>query len=356
MSNSTIYSDIKFGLHDNAERYIWVAYLLFVLLSSLIGDTLILAASFQKDAFKINQLIVTVIQQLAVSDLINSIFIVLPTATSLVANSWILGHTICKFQSYLIFFVNPVCIWLIAVLTTFKFLILRHPLQASRLSTKSAHQVCVFVWVICFSTPILMVVADKGDVYFDYRTYNCSYDFNDDFWKYLLPPMTLIFSLAPNLVVFLTTVPTLKYLMAARKSARRSQGHVPWQGAITVALTAIVYTISTLPGALYQFLNKFIPVQEHSSDCFHVKFFRIGAIFMMINTMANFYIYSLTIKSFRRFLLSKVQLAVSIPLNSSRNTKNPRETGNVHDFYFYLNFVTSYYTCITLWYPIYDWA
>ena len=64
MSTSTNYSDIKFGLHNNAERYTWAAYQLFVLLSSLIGDTLILAASFQKDAFKINKLIITVIQHI----------------------------------------------------------------------------------------------------------------------------------------------------------------------------------------------------------------------------------------------------------------------------------------------------
>ena len=81
------YSDPKFGMQNNAARHCWATYHIIVLLSSLIGDTLILVASFQKDAFKINKLIVTVIQHIAISDLAASIFGVLPAAVSLLAKS-----------------------------------------------------------------------------------------------------------------------------------------------------------------------------------------------------------------------------------------------------------------------------
>ena len=56
-NNYTIY-----GIHSPAERYLWAAYNLFVFVSSLIGDTLILFATFQKGAFKLNKFIVTVMQ------------------------------------------------------------------------------------------------------------------------------------------------------------------------------------------------------------------------------------------------------------------------------------------------------
>ena len=142
MSTSTNYSDIKFGLHSNAERYTWAGYQLFVLLSSLIGDTLILAASFKKDTFQINKLIVTVIQHIALSDLVNSISLALPIAISLLASSWVLGETMCKLLMYLTYFVNAVSLYLVAMLTTCKFLILRYPLRAASWSKNRAHKVC----------------------------------------------------------------------------------------------------------------------------------------------------------------------------------------------------------------------
>ena len=67
-----------FGMHGTAERFSWVAFHIFVLLSSLFGDSLILYASVQEGAIKLNKLIVTVMQYIAVSDLVYTIAGVLP--------------------------------------------------------------------------------------------------------------------------------------------------------------------------------------------------------------------------------------------------------------------------------------
>ena len=334
MSTSTNYSDIKFGLQDNKERYIWAGYQLFVLISSLIGDTLILAASFQKDAFKINKLIVTVIQHIAVSDLVNSISYALPIAISLLANSWVLGKTICNIQAYLVYFINPVSMCLIAVLTTFKFLILKYPLRAASWSTKRAHQVCSGMWAASSTLPIIMLASDKDIVQFDERVYHCRYFFKSHFWTFVLPIMAFVSTLVPNTVIISTTIPTLKYLKAARKSAKQVQGRIPWQGALAVALTAIIYTISNMPIAIFHMLEKFVEGQEDPSNWFHVNFIRISTSLLMINIMANFYIYCLTIKSFRRFLLSRVQLVVSVSFPTTGNTADQRVTGNDLHFLF----------------------
>ena len=160
MSTSTNYSNIKFGLHSNAERYSWAGYQLFVVLSSLIGDTLILAASFKKNAFKINKLIVIVIPHIAVSDLVNSISFALPIAISLLASSWVLGETMCKLQLYLTYFVNPVSMYLVAMLTTCKFLILRYPLRAASWCKNRAYKVCGCIWTAAFIGLIPKIAAD----------------------------------------------------------------------------------------------------------------------------------------------------------------------------------------------------
>ena len=122
------------------------------------------------------------------------------------------------------------------------------------------------------------------------------------------PDLRAIFLFVPNLVTILTTIPTLKYLSAARKSARQVKGTVPWQGALTVALTAAVYCLSTLPiSVFYAGRGMF----DDPTGLFRFKLFRFSFFVAMINIMSNFYIYALTIKSFRESLIKTVSSITS---------------------------------------------
>ena len=205
------YSQPDFSIHNKAERYSWAAYHLFVLLSSLIGDTLILFASLQKDAFKLNRFIVTAIQYIAVFDLAYAMTGVLPTIISLIANTWVLGAAICYLRVYLTYFIYLSGMSLIAVLTTDKWLILKWPLS-TKWTKKMAHQVCCLVVVPPLVPPLLALVLDKDDVMFDFRTYTCSYGFNADIWVKLLPIISTIHLFIPNIIIVATTVPTLRYI------------------------------------------------------------------------------------------------------------------------------------------------
>ena len=73
-SNST-----KFGIKNDTERYLWASWFVFVFLSSLLGDSLILIASIKYKAFNLHKMIVTFIQHIAVSDLLHSIGSLAPT-------------------------------------------------------------------------------------------------------------------------------------------------------------------------------------------------------------------------------------------------------------------------------------
>ena len=310
--NTTItrnYSNIEFGMHNNGERYFWASYLLFGAMSSLIGDTLILIASFQKEAFKINKILVVIIQHIAVSDLTCTISTTAPAAISLLANSWVLGNALCYLKVYVIYVTFTAGMSLIAVLTTSKFLILRYPLRAACWSTKRAHLVCSFIWASALLFPILLLAVDKDDVRFDYRVYVCDYGYSSDAWKTIIPILCLIFNVVPNIIIVATTVPILKYLADAGKSARRVGGSVPKQGNLTVALTAVVYCISTLPYAVNSIA---ITCMKDPPELFLVHFHRVSSFLLMINVVANFYIYVLTIRSFRKFLFPKIISVVSL--------------------------------------------
>ena len=312
MTTSSNYSDIEFGMHNNEVRYFWASYHLFGVLSSIIGDTLILIASFQKDAFKINKILVTVIQHIAVSDLTLTISAVAPAAITLLANSCVLGQMLCYLKVYFCYIAFAAGMSLIAVLTSSKLLILKYPLRALSWPTKRANQVCSLIWAFALIFPIhntLPRCINKDDVHFDYRVYNCEYGYRSDAWITIIPILRFIFAIVPNIIIVATTVPILKYLAVARKSARRVGGSVPWQGNLTVALTAVVYCISTLPYAVNQIA---ISCMKDPPELFFVHFHKVSCFLVMINVVANFYIYVLTIRSFRKFLFSKTISVVSL--------------------------------------------
>ena len=296
-----------FGIHSDAERYTWAAYCLFVLLSSLIGDTLILYASFQ-NVFKLNKFIVTVIQHIAVCDLVFAVTAVFPTASSLIANSWVLGDAVCYGKIYVSFYFYTVGMAFIAVLTTTKLLLLKSPVRCAQWTKQLGHRVCSIFYMIPLTIPVVILIVDKSDIEFDYTTYNCQHKYKADVWRKIRPVFAVITLFLPNIVILATTIATLKYLATAWKSARRARASVPLQGTLTVALTATVYCITTLPMFVFYIMIKENPPSTSLSQ---IQFSRLANFMSTINIMSNFYIYSLTIRSFRNFLSLRISSILS---------------------------------------------
>ena len=300
-----------FGFHSDAERYSWAAYNIIVSLCSLFGDALILYASFQRDAFQVHKFTVTVMQYIAVADMACAITRCLPTAVSLIANTWVLGDALCYATDYLnrYSFVMGMC--LIAVMTSGKFLTLKYPLRSASLNKRMAHRVCI---ITCIGYMVFLgieLIADKDDIAFDYRVYTCQYRYSAPLFKKFLPFSAIFIFFLPNIVIVATTICILG--MAAR-SARRFGESVQWRGALPVILTATVYCIATIPRFIYFIGRNFMKDLR-----FHVQYYRISANLTSVNIMANFFIYALTITSFRRFLLSKIAFIQSVFSHAFRN-------------------------------------
>ena len=307
------FSDTDYVIHSKSVRYTWAAYFLIIILSSSVGDTLILIASFNKKAFKIHNFIITLIQHIAVVDLGVTIFDAFPTFISLLSNSWILGKNFCYIKVYMSYYFFSTGVHMIALLTTSKFILLRYPLGAPKFSKKRAHQACTLVWIFCFTVPALMIALDADAALFDYRSYNCGYQFNSEIWEKLVPILAVIFSFGPNVIIIATTIPTLKYLAAARKSARRVQGSIPWKGALTVALTAVMFTISNLPFIGFSVAETFMLSEDLiAMQWLNIDFYRFVTSLLFVNTVSNFFIYFATMKNFRRYLFGKTSSVVPV--------------------------------------------
>ena len=293
-NNYTLY-----GIHDRTERQLLVGYKSFISISSLIGDMLILVGSMRYKAIKLHEILVIFIQHFAVADLLLTGLSILPGAVSLAANEWILGEVIC----YLSYFANMngavVICQLISALALSKMLIVKYPLRAIHFSGKAAHLAACGMWACSLIFPVAAIARDESGVYFSYLVYGCDYDCSFDVWS---PAGCVIYSVAVGIFVLsctaVTVVSSVMLIVEARRVAERVPGGLKWQGVITVLLTVSVHITIALPLAIIYSIQYF-------ADSPYL--YKTGWFIAILGVMANFYIFTLTLSSFREFLKSGIK-------------------------------------------------
>ena len=290
------------GIKSDTVKYTWVVFLIFVAISSLIGDSTILVASIKYKAIKLQKTIVVIIQHIAVSDLMVVLTLVIPKIVSLFADKWVFGNLACKLQLYInISFVSAGAL-LICAITTFKMLHIKYPFKFARIPTKIAHAACLACWTVAAVASILSKRFSEEITYFSYRSYQC--DINSiTTLKFLKPILFIFFVVIPS---FLVVANTSYILGKAIKTARRVRGDLKWQGTVATLLTALFYILSLAPIVIYQLLESIYRSEDDIISYSFIHFHRIAITFPLINTISNFYIYCLTITSFREFVFAAV--------------------------------------------------
>ena len=118
-------------------------------------------------------------------------------------------------------------------------------------------------------------------------------------WGILLPVSAVLVLLIPNVVIVISTVLLLR---KARRAVRKKKKGLKWQGIITVVMTSVIYTVSYLPFNLYFMLEPHLEKDPLSPGPFFIQFYRVANAFVIINVLSNFFVYSLTVASFRQFV------------------------------------------------------
>ena len=293
----------KFGMKNDAERYLWAGWLSFVFVSSLLGDSLILIASIKYNAFNLHKMIVTFIQHMAVNDLLNSFGSVLPSAISTIYNTGSPYRFFDYFRTFIIYYTSSSGSVFISELTLGKLLLLKYPLKLRSLSKKHAHKICAGIWVVCILNPVMHLGIDKDDVIFDYRVYTCLYKYTSHLWKILLPVFTLIYLVVPGGTVVVSTVLLLR---EAGKAVRRTGESLRWQGTAPVVLTATVHITAFLPYSVYFLAERFVEKDPDEPGLFHMEFFRVANGVLMLHILSNFFIYKFNCSQLSKFLDLKI--------------------------------------------------
>ncbi|KAL5264798.1 hypothetical protein ACHWQZ_G005758 [Mnemiopsis leidyi] len=291
-------------MENDAERIIWAVWLMLMSLVSFFGDTTILIASIKYRAFKLNKVIVIFIEHIAVCDLFMSFFSILTQSISLLAKGWIFGALFCEIEVYINFHNVTASRLLVCGMTVCKLWMLKCPLRAKFLTRKHAHTACLTLWVLAGCVPGVFLIVDKDDIAISKNQYTCSFQSSSQIWKKLRPVVTSLFVAVPLTIVIVSSLLLVKHLLHAGRMARRIRSKVPRQGIVTVVLTSVIYCISFFPKAVHETIRPYVnnAVYKETAP-------RVVETATYLNVVANFFLYSLTVSSFRNFLKTKMGLA-----------------------------------------------
>ena len=302
-NNITVY-----GIKSPTVRYSWASYLILIIASSIIGDTLILIASIKYRAVKLHRALVLIIQHMVVCDLILSVLDIFPKLVFVLKDRWEFGHFACVMSPHIRHCLNLTNILLNCAITCSKLMLLRYPLRFGSIDRTVVRCICISCWLVALIWPAIFLFSDIkfNDVEISYRGYSCEFEFTSVTWKWLGPVFGLFFGLIPLTTVTATTICLLK---RAKNVVRRDRKTLKWQGIVTTILTAAVFIISYLPYQVYR-AGQFFTASYKSNSFFHVGYFRLTNSFLYLSTSCNFYICYFTVHSFRNFLWSKLGLFV----------------------------------------------
>ena len=299
-------------IEDITERSILIFYLLTVFLSALVGDTLILLATMKEDALKLNKFLVTVMQHIAMSDLVLALVFILPTVVSLIAESWVFGDVLGDILKFLTQTVGDLSRILITVLAASKLFIIKFPLRAPILSVKIARISSIIILLSVMTIYGSFLVFDQCRLFFSHVEYFMACQIPSDQATNRYFGYAIATAIIPTFVVILVTAAILMHLLSAWKISRKCGGKVSWHGIVAVSTTATVFCVATIP-----YVISFIFIQSNWSDGSRIEgvnslvFIRSSHFTTALNIMCNVYIYYFTIPTFRQFVKRKFTLILS---------------------------------------------
>ena len=285
-------------------RNLLATFNLLVLLTSFLGDTTIIIATAKYNAIKLHRVQVAIMQHLAAADLLTSIFYVFPVIVAELTNRWVLGEFICHLHSLARIWLYSAVLGLTCTLTTTKLLTVKFPFYCRVWSARGAHYICLFIWVAALVSLSGSLDSYNNDyfLFFSYAKYSCYIKVKNDrtpLWSSYLTSIVWSIFIVFILAVILTS---LLLVVEAKRVAARANRAVRWPGILTVVLTGAVVVISFGPIAVFWLTDE----KNYSAGTV-----RSAATLFNLNVMANFFIYAMTVQSFREFLREKTEFILN---------------------------------------------
>lgn len=289
-------------LWSNTTRDIIVIYLVFLLLLGLVGNLVALLGSIFHHAIKTDKISVVFLRDLAITDILLTIFLYIPMLSTLIADKWVLGKTLCLVThvAYEILLLNKIVV--IAMISIYRLWLIKKPPSVKRsLSQNKFILLCFVVPFICF-LPQLIIEAlfDEAKSYFEPARFLCySWNFYHDSGRALESLLILFpFLVVPIFIIIIANVRLIVVLVSQARKCKR--GFKNRRLFICIKFIRLVIVITYMPNIL------FIMFQAFSADsseklAAYLNFINLVA---PLNCAASPIIYVLANKNFRQYLIT----------------------------------------------------
>ena len=221
-------------------------------LLGLSGNLFVLHGSIVHKAIRLDNMSLWIIKNLAVTDILNCVCVLLPTLISQYAgNRWIFGNTVCKIVAIFRWTFSCANMFLINVLSINKLYRCIYPLK--NLVRSKKRKIVVTVLTIVFSLipslgMYMRLVHGSTEVYFHSSRSNCELDPYESItrnWGKILNYLALAFVAAlPNLLLIVTNVLLIGY------AAMKTKTTINKRNILIVILVTASYAMSYIPSLI----------------------------------------------------------------------------------------------------------
>ncbi|KAL5268241.1 hypothetical protein ACHWQZ_G002191 [Mnemiopsis leidyi] len=292
------------GNHINTEteRPLWITFFLFLTISGLLGNTVILLASTRK-VIKLDKITTTLIFHVAVLDLTNTIFFIFPTFLTVATDHWMFGDKFCYFQ---VFTRTPFIycsMLLVCALNCSKLASVLLPFHSSTWRGRHGHFTAGFVWFISAGS-ILLYVTGSYTIIFFFPLMSCGVIVDNYEVNMIVETVIMMVSSA---TVVGTTICLIA--IAIRMNSQRGRS-ANLQGIVTVISIATVYCVSFLPTVVFSATQLMVYNGVLKETKWFVKIVSNNAAVMRLliylNNVSNAVIYYASVVSFRDWVRSRL--------------------------------------------------
>ena len=164
--------------HADGESILWVVFLTVGNLIGLVGNSLVIFASFKYGTFKMDGATIVFVRQLAISDIIFILMYPVPITTTHIAHTWVLGDVMCEVIGHGISIPAMASINVILAVSIHRFMRCKYPKSVRGLDQRKANIIALAIWIFscCF---IVYTFITHMVVVFNGKLGACSFEYND---------------------------------------------------------------------------------------------------------------------------------------------------------------------------------
>ena len=280
----------------NVSLVLQVAYTIVACFLGLLGNTLVLhATQTTRTSFKVDKITVFLIRNLAISDWLYIVLVVLPSANCYLGNEWHLGNFTCYFVAFVGTWLASANLHFLLFVAAHRFLKCVAPWKVYKLSKQHIIVIGIAIWV--YSGGKIMILAAMGcGIKYIPDVYRCGVDYVD--FGHEHPPVLLFVWVIGKWIPFTLIIVLNVCLLVI---ARIRFGRTTNRGLTMILSISLVLTVAWIPPFLYSILGAVRHPTLTAPG--RIVLFELAAYnFYMIGLFANPIVYGFRDKHFQAYI------------------------------------------------------